>query len=77
MKVVIVHGSNANDRENMIKYNLPPQNERDWIGWMKEELGKKGIECVAPLMPQNWAPVYEKWKEEFEKIKIGEEDIVI
>jgi predicted alpha/beta hydrolase family esterase len=77
MKVVIVHGSNLKDRENMIKYNLPPQNERDWIGWIKEELKKKEIECVAPLMPENWAPVYEKWKEEFEKIDIKENDILV
>ena len=76
-KVVIVHGSNSKDKENMIEYNLPPQNERDWIGWMKGELLKKGILCVAPLMPENWAPVYSKWKEEFEKIEIGEKDILI
>ncbi|MEA3414110.1 MAG: hypothetical protein U9Q99_01110 [Nanoarchaeota archaeon] len=67
MKVIIVHGSNPNDRENIIKYNLPPQNKRDWIAWIKKKLEEKNIECINPLMPENWEPVYEKWKQEFEK----------
>ncbi|MDA3837297.1 MAG: hypothetical protein PF542_06790 [Nanoarchaeota archaeon] len=77
MKIVIVHGSNVNDRENMIKYKLSPQNERDWIGWINEELKGRDIECVAPLMPENWAPVYEKWKIEFEKIEFCDDDILV
>lgn len=77
MKVVIVHGSSPNDKENIIKYNLLPQNKRGWIGWIKEELEKKGVRCVAPLMPENWEPVYENWKEEFEKIDINEDDVLV
>jgi hypothetical protein len=76
MKVIIVHGSNRRDREKLAEGYLP-QNKRGWFGWIKEELDKKDIECVTPLMPENWAPVYEKWKERFEKIEISEEDILI
>ncbi len=76
-KVIIIHGSNKHDRENIMKYNLLSQNERDWIGWIKEELKKRNIECICPLMPENWAPIYGKWKEEFEKISLEENDILI
>lgn len=77
MKVVIVHGSNFKDRENRIKYHLPPQNKRDWISWVKKELEARGIECITPLMPENWNPKYENWKKELEKIKFNEEDILV
>jgi predicted alpha/beta hydrolase family esterase len=75
--VIIVHGTNEKDRENMIKYKLPPQNEREWIGWIKSKLDEKEIMCVAPLMPENWNPKYEDWKKEFEKNNIGENSILI
>ena len=77
MNVVIVHGSNSKDRENMRKYNLPPQNERGWIVWVKKKLEEGGIECTAPLMPRNWAPVYEEWKAEFEKIEIDKNSVLV
>jgi len=77
MKVIIVHGSNKNDKENIKKYNLSQQNERDWIGWLKEELQKIKINCFNPLMPKNWAPDYNEWKEEFEKIEVDGESILV
>jgi len=76
-KVIIVHGTNEKDRENMIKYNLPPQNEREWIGWIKSKLDEKEIICIASLMPENWDPKYKDWKNEIEKIKISKDDILV
>jgi predicted alpha/beta hydrolase family esterase len=75
--VVIVHGSNEKDKEYMKKYNLSPQNERDWLGWIKDELNERGINCFAPLMPENWDPKYENWKKEFEKYEINENSVLI
>jgi len=77
LNVVIVHGSNKNDRENIKKYGLASQNERHWFLWLKNELEKRGIECINPLMPENWNPKYPDWKEEFEKIKIDEDSILV
>ena len=77
MNVIVVHGSNVNDKENIKKYNLPPQNERGWLGWIKEELEGKGIKCFNPLMTDNWAPKYSEWKEEFEKLEVNENTIEI
>jgi len=76
-KVVVLHGSNEKDREHVKQYNLAPQNERGWIGWMKEELRRRNIDCVAPLMPTNWAPVYDDWKKEFGSISIKDDDTLI
>lgn len=76
MNVVIVHGSNSKDREK-IKEGYAPQNKRNWIPWIKEQLEKKGIKCETPLMPENWNPNYQKWKKEFDKINIDENSILI
>ncbi len=75
--VVLVHGSNPNDREKMKSGNLLPQNERGWLGWIKKELEERGIDCICPLMPRNWAPTYSEWKEEFEKIKIDGDSVLV
>lgn len=50
---------------------------RHWIPWIKKELISNGIKTETPLMPEPWAPVYEKFKEEFEKLKITEDTILI
>ncbi len=75
--VVIVHGANPNDRENMKRYSLPEQNERNWFPWIKSELEKKGAAVFTPLMPENWKPDYEKWKAEFEKIDVDENSVLV
>ncbi len=73
--VVIIHGSNEKDFENMEKYNLPFQNERGWISWLKNTLNKKGIKTYNPLMPNNTS--YKDWKKEFEKNKIDKNSVLI
>lgn len=77
MKVVIVHGFNPRDKDRLNSENYVPQNVKNWIPWIKEKLGEKGIECITPLMPESWTPDYNKWKQEFEKIPIDEESILV
>lgn len=75
--VVIVHGANIKDRENIKKYGILPQNERGWFSWVKNELKGKGIRVHNPLMPENWNPDYEKWKEEFEKLDVDADSVLV
>jgi len=74
--VIIVHGSNQKEKEKL-KGGSPPQNKRNWLPWIKKKLGKKGIKCETPLMPASWAPKYKDWKKELEKLKIGENSVLI
>ncbi len=74
--VVIVHGANPKDREK-IKKGFLPQNKRSWFSWIKKKLKGKNVTCFAPLMPENWAPKYQDWKKEFEKIKIDENSVLV
>jgi len=75
--VVLVHGANIKDRENVRKYGLAPQNERGWFSWIKSELEKRGADVDNPLMPENWDPDYDKWREEFEKLDVGEDSVLV
>jgi len=74
MNVVIVHGSNIN-KESAEK-GLP-ENKRHWCFWLQKELEKRGIEVSNKIYPRNWSPIYDDWKEEFEKNKINEESVLI
>jgi len=51
--------------------------DKHWIPWIKRELTKKGIKTETPLMPEPWEPVYDKFKNEFEKYSIDEDTILV
>lgn len=74
-QVIIVHGCTGADEKSMNPrtrtYN------RHWMPWLKKELTTKGIDAETPLMPNPWAPVYEKYKEELEKYAVGENTILV
>jgi hypothetical protein len=79
MKVVIVHGSNPRDEFRLDSSEYIPQNVKNWIPWIKNKLEEKGIECINPLMPKSWAPIYKykEWKEEFEEINLNAEKLIL
>ena len=76
MNCIIIHGANKKDEEK-IKKGFPTQNKRNWIPWIKKRLEEKEIETFTPLMPKSWNPEYAEWKEEFEKLPLNEETILI
>ena len=51
--------------------------DKHWMPWLKNQLEEKGIEVSVPLMPNPWSPNYESWKNEFDKLKIDKETILI
>ena len=77
MNVIIIHGSNFKDNEKMKDKDFVPQNKRHWIPWIKKELEKREIKTFTPLMPRNWDPKYEDWKNELEKTEIDEDSILV
>ena len=72
---IIIHGC-PSDEERA----LNPQTrtyDKHWIPWTKKELMFRGIKTETPLMPEPWAPDYEKFKKEFEKYEVNEDTILI
>ncbi len=50
---------------------------KHWIPWTRRELNARGILTQVPLLPEPWAPVYEKFRVEFEKYPVNESTILI
>jgi len=59
-KIILIHGWGGNPKDN-------------WIPWLKEELEKKGLDVLAPIMPDSENPIIEKWLEKL-KDEVGEVD---
>lgn len=76
MKCIIVHGFNSKGKE-LVEQGRRPQNERDWIPWLKERLEEKNHEAYNPSMPKFWEPFYEEWKERFEQFEIDENTVLV
>ena len=47
-----------------------PNNEKNWMGWTKKELERRGFEVICPIIPQVWKSKYPDWKKELDKIDI-------
>ena len=72
---IIVHGCPSN-REKAMSPKTRTY-DKHWIPWTKRELEKAGIKTLAPLMPEPWEPVYEKYKKVFDTVPVTENSILI
>ena len=74
-RVFIIHGcpSNAEGAMNSETRTY----DKHWIPWLKKELVSREINTETPLMPEPWNPDYQKFKKEFEKYEISENDVLI
>ncbi len=73
--VFIIHGCPSN-----VEKAMNPETrtyDKHWIPWLKRELTARGVPNEAPLMPDPWAPDYNKFKAEFEKYQVDEDSILI
>lgn len=74
-KVIIIHGCPSD-----VEKAMNPETrtyDKHWIPWIKSELNAEGIKVETPLMPDPWEPDYEKFKKEFDKYEVSENDILI
>ena len=51
--------------------------DKQWLPWTKKQLENRGLKTETPLMPDPWEPIYEKFKNEFEKYQVDENTILI
>lgn len=70
---VIIHG--MPEKEDYEKN--PEQSKAHWIPWLKEKLEEQKIVVFTPEMPTPYAPVYEQWKDTFERINITGETVLV
>jgi len=75
MKCIIIHGCPSNVEKAMNSETRTY--DKHWIPWTKKQLQEKEIEAETPLMPEPWAPEYNKFKKEFEKYEVDGNSVLI
>lgn len=75
LNCIIIHGCPSNAEKAMNPETRTY--DRHWIPWIKRELISRGIKTEVPLMPKPWAPDYEAFKKEFEKLEVSENAILV
>ncbi len=75
MNCIIVHGC-PSDAEKAMDPKRRTY-DKHWMPWLKKELDRRGIKTIIPLMPEPWNRDYLVWKEEFGKLNVTEETILI
>ncbi len=71
--VVILHGQESCEKPN----RRAPQNEDHWLGWLKQELEKRGYRVDNPLISREWEAGYADWTKIIDKLKIAEQSILV
>lgn len=72
---IIIHGCPSDEEKAMNPETRTY--DKHWIPWARKTLEAQGIKTETPLLPEPWAPNYDKFKEEFEKCTVGENTILI
>lgn len=73
-QAIIIHGMLS--RDDYFSAADSPSNTH-WLPWLQKELCLKGILAQTPEMPTPFAPVYEEWKREFEKLSPNENTLLV
>lgn len=73
--VIIVHGC-PSDKEKAMDAKTRTY-DKHWMPWLKRQLRARGVKTETPLMPKPWQPVYENFKQEFEKYNVDKDTILI
>ena len=72
---IILHGCPSDEEKAMDSERRTY--DKHWIPWLKNKLKENKIEVSTPLMPKTWSADYESWRDEFDKLQINEETILI
>ena len=60
-KAVLLYGIFAKEIATLPECN--PNDERNWMGWTKQQLTEMGYQVACPIVPKVWeAPPYSEWK---------------
>ncbi len=72
---IIIHGMPSKDE--FYDPNTPSPSNFQFLPWLQKQLLIKDVIAQTPEMPNPYNPVYEVWKEVFEKFKIDEQTILV
>lgn len=68
---VLVHGKPT--KERYLDPMQPKPHQANWFPWIGDKLTQAGISVAIPPFPQPYFPVYEAWREVFEKEQVNDD----
>ena len=72
---IIIHGMPSADEYH--NFNSDSQSNCHWLPWLQQQLCARDILAQAPEMPAPYAPNYEAWKTEFERLSPDENTLLV
>lgn len=72
---ILLHG--ACDKEEYFDDQYPSLSNSHWFPWLQKQLLINGVLAQTPEMPDAYAPNYDKWKSEFERMEINENTVLV
>ena len=73
---ILLHGTCDKDEE-YFNDQYPSLSNAHWFPWLQKQLLINNIFTQTPEMPEAYSPQYGLWKQEFEKLTIDEESILV
>ena len=72
---VIIHGKPSKD--SYFNVERDAQSNSHWLPWIQHQLLLSGILAQTPEFPTPYEPVYEEWKNVFEKFEINADTVLV
>jgi len=72
---ILLHGTC--DNEEYFNDQYPSLSNSHWFPWLQKQLLIKDITTQTPEMPEAYAPYYNKWKTEFERLPVNGDTILV
>jgi len=78
--IVLLHGRWPEKINNTLIADIPlcdPNNEGNWMGWVKKNLEEKGFSVACPIIRDVWKAPYVEWKTELDKVQVDENTTLV
>lgn len=72
---ILLHGTC--DTDEYFSDTYPSLSNSHWFPWLQKQLLIQHIFTQTPEMPDAYKPDYQKWKNEFEKLSVDQESILV
>ena len=78
--VILLHGRWPEKIDEKLIKNIPlcdPNNEGNWMGWVKKQLIKLGYSINCPIVADVWKARYKEWEKVLNEEEINENTILV
>jgi len=72
---ILLHGMPS--RAGYFSPDREAQSNSHWFPWLQHELLLRGVLAQTPELPAPYAPLYEDWRDVFERFEISKETILV